>query len=161
MLVRQKPKPRGAFHHRRLTSLHSIRVLNLLPSPEFDNPLEATLVEATLDDTSSNERSNSYEALSYVWGSRVGTEPFLCDGKVLLVTPNCECALGHLRQKSNSRTLWVPSAVAINFLNLPGARGYYLNATREILISFSVAARFSRGWALDTRQKESRHAPGS
>jgi hypothetical protein len=109
MRVRRESKPRAAFHHSRLTSARSIRVLTLLPSPEFDNPLEATLAVATLDDTSGNGRSSSYEALSYVWGSRVGTEPFVCEGKLLLITPSCESALRHLRQKNNTRVLWVDS----------------------------------------------------
>lgn len=92
--------PQATFHHRRLSSPRSIRLLALSPSPNFEASLEATLVEVHLD-------NNNYEALSYVWGSRVGTEPFVCDGKVLLITPNCESALRHLRLKVKSRTLWV------------------------------------------------------
>jgi hypothetical protein len=77
------------FHHHRLSSPRSIRLLALLPSQNFNAALEATLTESDLD-------NSDYEALSYVWGARVGTEPFTCDDKVLLITPNCESALRHL-----------------------------------------------------------------
>jgi hypothetical protein len=107
MPVRRKSKSQAVFHHVRLTSPRSIRVLKLLPSTEFDSLLEANLAETSLDDPLNSGSNTSYEALSYVWGSRVGTEPFVCDGKVLLVTPNCQSALRHLRQKSGSRILWV------------------------------------------------------
>jgi hypothetical protein len=92
--------PQATFHHRRLSSPRSIRLLALLSSPDFDASLEATLAEVDLD-------NSDYEALSYVWGSRVGSKPFTCDNKVLLITPNCESALRHLRLKDKRRTLWV------------------------------------------------------
>jgi hypothetical protein len=98
-------KSRAAFHHRRLSSPRSIRLLALLPSPEFQAALEAAITEVSLDDISRNK--NGYEALSYVWGSRFGTEPIRCDGKLLLVTPNCESALRHLRLKDKTRVLWI------------------------------------------------------
>ncbi len=63
------------------------------------------MVESSLDSISNDQ--NSYEALSYVWGSRFGTEPIRCDGKRLMVTPNCESALGYLRLKDKTRILWV------------------------------------------------------
>jgi hypothetical protein len=98
-------KSQAAFHHRLLSSPRSIRLLALLPSLEFQAPLETTLTEAGLDDVSETEKS--YEALSYVWGSRFGTEPSQRDGKILLVIPNCESALRHLRLKDKTRILWV------------------------------------------------------
>jgi hypothetical protein len=98
-------KSLAAFHHRRLSSPRSIRVLALLPSPEFKSALVATLTEVNLGSVSSDQ--DGYEALSYVWGSRSGTKPIRCDGKLLLVTPNCESALRHLRLSSKPRKLWV------------------------------------------------------
>jgi Heterokaryon incompatibility protein (HET) len=98
-------KSRAAFRHRRLSSPRSIRLLALLPSLEIQAALEATLTEVSLDSISKNK--NSYEALSYVWGSRFGTEPIRCDRQLLLVTPNCESALRHLRLKDTTRILWV------------------------------------------------------
>jgi hypothetical protein len=99
-MAQRSTMPQATFHHRRLSSPRSIRLLDLLPSPDLDASLEATLMEASLD-------NSNYEALSYVWGSRFGTEPFTCDGKLLLITPNCESALRHLRLKDKQRILWV------------------------------------------------------
>ncbi len=99
------PKTETTFHHRRLSSPRSIRLLTLLPSVDFQDALDTALTEAILDDVSNNQKD--YEALSYVWGSRSGTEPIRCDSKQLLVTPNCESALRHLRLKAKSRVLWV------------------------------------------------------
>lgn len=99
------------FHHRRLSSPRSIRLLTLFPSLEFQANLEIALTEVGLDSISKNK--NSYEAVSYCWGLRFGTEPILCDDKLLLVTPNCESALRHLRLKDKTRTLWV-DAVCID-----------------------------------------------
>ena len=60
-----------------------------------------------------------YEALSYTWGARVGTLPIICCGLasdknggegsrgVVLVTPNCDAALRHLRLRLRSRVLWI------------------------------------------------------
>ena len=92
--------PQATFHHLPLSSPRSIRLFALSPSPDFDASLEATLAEVDLD-------NSNYEAVSYVWGSRVGTKSFTCNGKVLLITPNCESALRHLRLKDKRRTLWV------------------------------------------------------
>ncbi|KAE9367549.1 HET-domain-containing protein [Stipitochalara longipes BDJ] len=101
----KRTKSQTVFHHHRLSSPRSIRILVLLPSQEFQTALEVNLTEVTLDNVSNDQ--DSYEALSYVWGSRSGTEPIRCDGKLLLVTPNCESALRHLRLKDTARTLWV------------------------------------------------------
>jgi len=103
----KKTKSQPAFHHHRLSSSRSIRLLALLPSLEFQSTLKVNLTEVALDNVSNDQ--NSYEALSYVWGSRSGTEPIRCDDKLLLVTPNCESALRHLRLKDTTRTLWVDS----------------------------------------------------
>jgi hypothetical protein len=95
------------YKHRRLKSPRSIRVLTLAPSPATAALLEVSLTEIPLDATSS--RRLSYEALSYVWGAPKGDRPLICDGEQLLVTPNCESALRHLRDGSVARTLWVDS----------------------------------------------------
>lgn len=54
-------------------------------------------------------QQHAYEALSYVWGSKTGTEEISCNEQKLLVTSNCESALRHLRFKDQSRLLWVDS----------------------------------------------------
>jgi hypothetical protein len=68
--------------------------------------LETELTELDLTSISNGDESQ-FEALSYVWGSQFGTEPLVCDGKQLLVTPNCKSALRHLRRGDAPRTLWV------------------------------------------------------
>jgi hypothetical protein len=99
--------PSTSFHHRRLSSSNSIRLLTLLPSSNFGAVLEITLTE--IDIGISSQNLISYEALSYVWGSPVGTIPVSCEGEQLLVTPNCESALRHLRLADIGRVLWVDS----------------------------------------------------
>lgn len=105
-------KPRADFQHCRLSSPRSIRLLTLLPSPSLTAALELTLTEASLD-TINLQGENSFEALSYVWGSPVGTLPVSCDSQQLLVTPNCESALRYLRLAGQNRLLWV-DAVCID-----------------------------------------------
>jgi len=95
-----------AFQHCRLSYARSIRLLTLLPSSSLTAALEITLTEASLDSIVS-PGGNGFEALSYVWGSPVGTVPISCDGQQLLVTPNCESALRHLRLAGQDRVLWV------------------------------------------------------
>lgn len=96
-----------AFRHQRLSSRRCIRLLNLLPETEFCADLETTLYEVNLDTISDTREDTHYEALSYVWGSTVGTLPITCDSMTLLITPNCESALRHLRLKNRPRALWV------------------------------------------------------
>lgn len=99
-------RARADFQHGRLSSPRSLRVLTLYPSPSFTATLQFTLTEASLDSITS-QSTDGFEALSYVWGSPVGTVPVLCDGQQLLVTPNCESALRHLRLADHDRVLWV------------------------------------------------------
>ena len=101
----RRSKLEATFHHRRLSSPRSIRLLGLLPSPEFQSALDVNLTEVSLDAVTDDEIS--YEALSYVWGSRFGTESIRCDDKLHLVTPNCQSALRHLRLRDKNRILWV------------------------------------------------------
>ncbi|KAF2190895.1 hypothetical protein K469DRAFT_657610, partial [Zopfia rhizophila CBS 207.26] len=100
-----KVKQRELYHHHRLTSPRSIRILTLNPSPVFTAPLEVSLTEISLDSIS--PLTLRYEALSYVWGSPTGDRPLRCDGKLLLVTCNCESLLRHLRGVERARILWV------------------------------------------------------
>ena len=94
-----------SYHHLRLKSPRSIRVLTLLPSSDFKAPLKVSLNEISLDAVLSP--IPPYEALSYVWGSSTSDRPLTCDGKLLLVTPNCESALRHLREAGHPRDLWI------------------------------------------------------
>jgi hypothetical protein len=96
---------RDAYEFRPLQDGRSTRVLVLEPAPTRDTPIRCHLVEINLDEF--DQRSYSYEALSYIWGERHGTRPIICEGKSLLVTPNCEEALRALRRKITPRVLWI------------------------------------------------------
>jgi hypothetical protein len=78
-----------------------------LPAADIENDLEVSLREVCLDQSLETRNGEDFEALSYVWGSRFGTEPLICDGKVMLITPNCEAALRYLRLIDKPRVLWV------------------------------------------------------
>ncbi|KAJ2988780.1 hypothetical protein NUW58_g3798 [Xylaria curta] len=92
------------YEHKPLTLSNSIRVLTLEPAASLEAPVECSLDEVDLDNITC---SSSYEALSYVWGERLGTIPVLCNGKQLLVTPNCRDALLRLRKPSKRRRLFI------------------------------------------------------
>lgn len=89
-------------YHTPLTSNDSIRVLDLLPALDRRAPVRCRLREVALA-----RAGAKYEALSYVWGSPAGTRAITCDGRRLLVTPNCHDALVHLRGRLRSRALWI------------------------------------------------------
>lgn len=89
-------------YHTPLTSNDSIRVLDLLPALDRRAPVRCRLREVAL-----GRAGAKYEALSYVWGSPTGTRAITCDGRRLLVTPNCHDALVHLRRRLRPRALWI------------------------------------------------------
>jgi hypothetical protein len=91
------------FQHERLPNIDTIRVLDLLPALNRDAPIRVNLRTVSL----SQGNVLGYEALSYVWGARVGDSPILCNGRTLLVTANCRTALQYLRHRFIPRILWV------------------------------------------------------
>ncbi|KAJ5659082.1 Heterokaryon incompatibility [Penicillium longicatenatum] len=58
-------------------------------------------------ETSLDECTGSYEALSYVWGNDSEKTPIQIDGRTLEITPNLRLALFNLREPNKSRTFWV------------------------------------------------------
>lgn len=90
------------FQHTPLELHRGIRVLDLLPSRKRNAPLECKTREIALGDP-----HEPYKAISYVWGERVGTCPISCNGREMLVTPNCRDALLQLRSWYRTRTLWI------------------------------------------------------
>src|ERR1700761_187413 len=90
-----------SYTHRSLLYRNRIRILLLDPASSFNALLCCSLIEVDLDS------EPCYEALSYAWGSAEGTCPLSCEGRALLITPNCESALRHLRLKRRKRRLWV------------------------------------------------------
>ncbi|KAI0803874.1 heterokaryon incompatibility protein-domain-containing protein [Xylaria sp. FL0064] len=90
------------YQHEPLTSPSSIRVLDLLPSLNRQAPISCNIRQVQLGSVDTR-----YEALSYVWGARQGTQPITCNDRELLVTPNCIAALVQLRRPLQRRTLWI------------------------------------------------------
>ncbi|TGO90031.1 hypothetical protein BPOR_0082g00070 [Botrytis porri] len=99
------------YKHKRLESPRSIRILKLLPLVEQNAPIQFRLKELDINKYASHhyETPGPDEALSYVWGSRIGSIPIACEGKSLLVTENCHSALVRLRRRFRSRALWIDS----------------------------------------------------
>jgi hypothetical protein len=98
-----------------LSSTRSIRILSLLPDADHNGTLHCSLEEISIDTT--GDARQRYTALSYVWGAKDGTRPLLCDGKTILITPNCESVLRHLRHVQEPVSLWV-DAICINQADL-------------------------------------------
>ncbi|KAK7421164.1 hypothetical protein QQX98_002293, partial [Neonectria punicea] len=95
------------FNYEPFAKPRFIRLLTLHPSPSTTKPLECRLSQVSLDELKDPKAKHTYEALSYVWGAKNGSIPITCDGQTLLVTPNCESALRHLRHKFTRRVLWI------------------------------------------------------
>ncbi|KAK8062246.1 hypothetical protein PG997_014343 [Apiospora hydei] len=92
------------YRHERLESPDSIRILDLLPARKWDAPVECRIRQTTVE-----KACDKYEALSYVWGALEGDRPIGCNGRELLITPNCHDAIIHLRRRFRVRTLWIDS----------------------------------------------------
>ncbi|KAM5368714.1 hypothetical protein ACJZ2D_009380 [Fusarium nematophilum] len=99
-----------SFQYSPLAGPQNIRVLVLHPALKAAQQIQCFFREISLQD---DPATVTYEALSYTWGAPQGTQPIQCEGGTILVTPNCEQALLHLRQKFKPRNLWI-DAVCIN-----------------------------------------------
>lgn len=91
-----KPLPPGDF----------IRCLILQPGLS-DAPLHGKLKVFKLD------QNPQYEAISYVWGSGVRSQTFVCDGKLTHITESLSTALHKFRCIDEPRVLWADS-ICIN-----------------------------------------------
>lgn len=91
-----RPLPLGDF----------IRFLILQPGLS-DAPLEGKLKVFKLD------QGPQYEAISYVWGSEVKSETFVCDGKLTHITESLSKVLHKFRHLEKTRVLWADS-ICIN-----------------------------------------------
>jgi hypothetical protein len=101
------------YQYEALSGLRNIRILLLRPSLFEARQLCCSLQQVCIDDYEKNITQLPYEALSYVWGARQGIIPITCEGRPLLVTPNCASALQHLRLKFKNRVIWI-DAICIN-----------------------------------------------
>ncbi|KAI1137507.1 HET-domain-containing protein [Hypoxylon sp. FL0543] len=78
---------------------------------------------------------DSYDALSYTWGTQEKTDEIIVDGKVLRITRNLCMALMKLRSPTESRCLWV-DAVCIDQENVQ-ERNHQVHMMKRI---FSTAS---------------------
>jgi hypothetical protein len=84
-----------------------IRLLDLLPAPSRDHPLECILTTQCLDGIP------PYTALSYVWGVSTDKASIECNGINLDITKNLTAALLHIRHHEEHKVIWA-DAVCIN-----------------------------------------------
>jgi len=125
------------FRYAPLPGPRSIRVLVLQPARKAYHPVQFFFKETSLEGDSGPRLC--YEALSYTWGAPRGTRPILCEGRAILVTPNCEQALLHLRQKFRPRNLWIDAicidqqSVSEKNQQVPMMGDIYRRASRSIL----------------------------
>ncbi len=89
------------YTYRTLPNSHSIRMLTLLAG-SGDDLLCGELVDF---DTNCLDHE-SYEPLSYVWGSDDRIYDFTCDGKTLKLTSSLCHALRRLRLSDKDRRIW-------------------------------------------------------
>lgn len=97
--------------YRTLSFDSETRLVILLPSKNFQSPIECRLEHATLGD------GRPFEALSYVWGEPSFTATIALDGQEHGITTKLEAALRHLRLREQERALWI-DALCINQRNL-------------------------------------------
>lgn len=102
-----------SFVYPPLTGNQPIRLVRLEPALTLSQPIRCHLEQVYLDDCRGKKPTYTYEALSYTWGARIGTVAINCNDSSLLVTPNCESALRHLRHRTKDRVLWI-DAICIN-----------------------------------------------
>jgi hypothetical protein len=101
------------FRYAPLSGPRDIRILVLEPAQNDTEPIHLSFIEISLPNHEEFALRVSYEAVSYTWGAPHRTQPVYCEGQKILVTPNCEQVLVHLRRQHTSRRLWV-DAVCIN-----------------------------------------------
>ncbi|KAK5626019.1 hypothetical protein RRF57_001735 [Xylaria bambusicola] len=84
-----------------------IRLIELRPA--CDGPK----LFVSFNHVSINDAANTYEALSYTWGSSAKPNILLCGNSYLQITASLQSALMNLRLDSTPRMLWV-DAICIN-----------------------------------------------
>ena len=105
----------SAYMYRPLEDESSIRIVSLRPARSRDAPIIIELGEMRIDRSFPCDTLD-YEALSYVWGAKIGDRAIVCEGAYISVTPNCEAALRRLRWETETRNLWI-DAICIDQSN--------------------------------------------
>ncbi|TEY56940.1 hypothetical protein BOTCAL_0223g00200 [Botryotinia calthae] len=80
---------------------YNVRVLQILPSPDSHSPINATLVNITL------EEYEPYEALSYCWDDTSIKVPITVNGKKFDAPTNYFAAIQKLRKTDVIRRIWI------------------------------------------------------
>ncbi|KAF2182882.1 HET-domain-containing protein, partial [Zopfia rhizophila CBS 207.26] len=107
------------YSHSKLSGLHSIRLLRLMPHEAKAAPIQCQLFNYSLrgkyeqPDLDDHTGTHLYEALSYVWGDSDKLQSISIDNHDFPVTVNLYAALSHLRDCTIERIIWV-DAVCIN-----------------------------------------------
>lgn len=78
-----------------------LRLVELLPGTRQED------ITCRMYETSLDECTGSYEALSYVWGNASEKTPIQINGQTLEIGPNLRLALFNLRELDKPRTLWI------------------------------------------------------
>lgn len=96
-----------AYRHIPIVGARSIRVLILQPAAHIAAPIRCKL--NTIPLCADSTPFTPYTALSYTWEGQTPSCEVCCNGGVLLVTPNCDMAIRHLRSTSTVEMLWIDS----------------------------------------------------
>jgi hypothetical protein len=105
MVGENVPEVQPYTHH--ALSDGEFRLLSLEPGT-FDSPISISLEHRIL-----SESSNTYEALSYAWGTSPERKTIRCGDGTLGITVNLFDALRRLRSITTTRVLWI-DAICIN-----------------------------------------------
>lgn len=84
------------------SALDQVRLLNVAPATEFDDPLICTLSIASLAEVNDN-----YITLSYCWGSPDRASPIQVNGHPHYITEELALALRSVRAIANDQPIWV------------------------------------------------------
>jgi Heterokaryon incompatibility protein (HET) len=134
-----------------LGSAEHIRVIRLYPSESQSDRLLCSIKQLKLDD----HDSDSYECISYAWGSPEMTRTLHCDdGTAFKITESLHLALTRFRSRRKPRTLWA-DAVCIHQADpveksnqIPLMARIYHGATRVLVWLGSGEDRKSEGFQL-------------
>ena len=102
-------EPQFQHEHLRLSE-GSIRLVQIHGSTNKAGPLSLRITQFA------TSRRPPYAAISYTWGSASRSVPVTINGKPFTIRPNLYQLLFHLRQRGESRFLWV-DALCINQTN--------------------------------------------
>jgi len=132
-----------AFDYKPLSKARrEFRLINLLPSNQFESPLKAHLLHSNLD------KHLAYETISYVWGNASVVQSIQlqylehytgCDEPAveavweeLAITPNLADALRRLRYPYPPRILWI-DIICINQLD-NAEKGWKIYIDKEFVV---------------------------